>query len=363
MTSVLALTRYDRKGASSRVRFRQFVEPLRARGIEVTLAPFFDDAYLWELYARKPRQFVRIGVTYARRLRQLLGARRYDVVWLEKEALPWLPAWLETGCLRGTRYVVDFDDAWFHRYGGHHWSLLRILLGGKLEAVVRRAQSVVVGNTYLEAWARAAGANNVVRLPSVVDTDRYPGIPAGERGTFTIGWIGHPLTAGYLHEVAAALRTLSRDETMVVRVVGAADTDLHGVRLECRPWCEQREVSEIEAFDVGIMPLPDTPWERGKCGYKLIQYMAAARPVVASPVGASGEIVKAGETGFLASGQEEWIAALTRLRDDPQLRREMGRRGRARVEACYSVQSNVATAARVLAEAAGKVRDPHAGAG
>lgn len=348
MTSVLLLCRYDRCGASSRVRFFQYVQLLEARGFRITIAPFFDDAYLTALYEGRQAGLRRIAAYYARRLRWLRAVDGYDVVWLEKEALPWSPAWLEGWWLRRVPYVMDLDDAWFHRYGLHDFWIVRALLGDKLERVARRARTVVTGNGYLESWARCTGADEVVRIPTAVEADHYSGQSPPTRETFTIGWIGQPLTAVYLEVVAEALRWVGGDPSARVRVVGADNVRLAGVRVEHRPWSEAHEVAEIEAFDVGIMPLPQTPWEEGKCGYKLIQYMAAARPVVASPVGVNRDLVRHGVNGYLAETTEEWVDALLRLRSDRDLRARMGLAGRRMVEAHYSVSKVVGRLAQVL---------------
>jgi glycosyltransferase involved in cell wall biosynthesis len=127
-------------------------------------------------------------------------------------------------------------------------------------------------------------------------------------------------------------------------------------------WDEDTEARDIAAFDVGVAPLADGPWERGKCGFKIIQYMAAGRPVVASAVGANRSIVQHGITGFLASTDAEWTAALRTLEGDRDLRRRMGDAGRRLVEERYSIQANVPALAACLQEAAGRRRGSAAGA-
>jgi len=352
MIRVLLLSRYGRTGSSSRLRFLQYTQELEARGIAVEPAPFFDDRYLSRRYAGFGPRPDHIAQYYVRRLRELGSARRYDLIWLEKEALPWLPAWAEQLCLGRTPYVLDLDDAWFHRYGLHHFSMVRSLLGDKLETLARRAAAVVVGNDYLEAWAQAAGAREVVQIPTTVDVDRYPQTPPPKQnGSFTIGWIGQPSTVAYVHDIAGALRQVCEHSAAYVRLVGVEGPGLPGVPLECRPWTEASEVGEIASFDVGIAPLRDGPWERGKCGYKILQYMAAGRPVVASRVGANASLVREGETGLLVETEHEWIQALTRLRRDPPLRSRMGQAGRLRVEKHYSLEANTYRILKTLHEA------------
>ena len=146
--------------------------------------------------------------------------------------------------------------------------------------------------------------------------------------------------------IKPALETVCTGRNARVVLVGAGLVDLSSVPVEIRPWSYSEEVTEIQQFDVGIMPLPDAPWERGKCGYKLIQYMACAKPVVASPVGANCDIVKQGVNGFLASTQAEWIDALNTLRSQPEVRVRMGSVGRCDVESKFCLR---VTAPRLLA--------------
>jgi glycosyltransferase involved in cell wall biosynthesis len=338
---VLLLSRYGRLGASSRVRSYQYQPYLRAAGIEVTAAPLFDDFYLEYLYGHAARSFTALPRAALRRLQHLLTTTRYDLLWVEYELFPWAPALLERLlAASGQRYVVEFDDAVFHRYDRHHSVVVRQLLGRKIDVVMRKAAAVIAGNPYLAARARVAGARRIEHLPSVIDLDRYP--LAAEQASdrpFTIGWIGSPATAIYLHAIAPALREVCADGGTRVRLIGAPSSfELPGIAVEHRVWVEAREAEEIQAFDIGIMPLPNGPWERGKCGYKLIQYMACGKAVVASPVGVNEQIVAAPAAGLLASNTAEWTSALRQLRADRDLRAAMGREGRRRVEQGYSLQ-------------------------
>ena len=336
---VLALTRYGRLGASSRLRFYQYLPRLEQGGITVTVAALSSDEYVARLYAGRRPGFASIAQDYLRRAGRLASLRRYDLLWVEKELFPGEPALIERLLAGiGIPYVVDYDDATFHRYDRSGNPLLRHLWPRKIDAVMRGAALVIAGNGYLAERARAAGARRVEILPTVVDPGRYPVRPPPAGEPFTVGWIGTPVTQRYLTPVAGALAAIVAAGGRV-RLVGAdrVPDGLPVAATELRPWSEESEANEILGFDVGIMPLDDTEWERGKCGYKLLQYMASARPVVASPVGVNPEIVEQGVTGFLAATPEEWRAALARLRDDPALRTGMGTAGRRRLEAGYSI--------------------------
>ena len=356
MVSVLLLCRYDRLGASSRLRFLDFVKPLAARGIEVTPLPLVDDGYLRAFYAGHLPNPLNLAAAYAKRLAALLEIHRFDVVWLEKEALPWLPAWIETRLLNRASYVMDIDDAWYLRYDTHRLVPVRRLLDGKFTRLARGADVVVAGNRHLAAWAAASGARDIEVLPTVIDIDRYTVTPAATRRPPVVGWMGSPSSAGYLGLVMGAFARLG--DRVRFRVVGAGDAcPSAGVSVERVAWSEETEIAELNGFDIGIMPLADGPWERGKCGYKLIQYMAAARPVVASPVGINMTLVRDGENGFLAGDEDAWVRAIERLISEDGLRVAMGAAGRRLVESGYTLQSVLPRLEAVLRRAAEKRRN------
>lgn len=350
---VLLLARYGRLGATSRQRHLLFLPALAAAGIQVTVDALLDDDYVRRLHeGRKPRPGA-ILAAYARRLARMPAAGRWDAVWVEKEILPWLPAvaerWL---ALAGVPMVVDYDDAWFHRYDRHPRPLVRRLLGGKIARVMRTAATVVAGNGYIAEHARRAGAGRIEIVPTVVDTGAYRPQPAPDGRPPTIGWIGTPGNARYLDPIRPALAAACRDAGARLLLVGAGGAEaLGGLPGEVRAWDQAREAADLADMDIGVMPLPDSDFERGKCGYKLIQYMAAGRPAVASPVGVNGTIVAEGRTGYLPAGPEAWTEALLALARDPALRRRMGEAGRERATVHYSLAAWAPHQVRILREA------------
>ena len=338
--NVLLFSRYGRHGASSRIRTQQYVDYLASRGIRVTTSILLDNDYLAALYAGGGTHALRIAAAYVRRGRALARARRYDLVWIEKELFPWLPPWAERVLeTLGIPYVVDYDDATFHHYDRNPRAVVRGLLGRKVDRIMCGASAVVAGNEYLAERARIAGARRIEIVPSAVDCRAYSVPERPPNDPPVIGWIGTPITSRYLVAIEDALAEVCRERRARLILVGARPDAVFGVEAEIRPWSEASEVADVQSFDVGIMPLPDEPWERGKCGYKLIQYMACGRAVVTSPVGANRMIVAEGESGFMASSGEEWIRALSTLRDDADLRGRMGAAGRRRAEKnfCTSV--------------------------
>lgn len=336
---ILALTRYSSLGPSSRVRFYQYIPALASNGMQVTVAPFLGSDYVRNLYAGKKQPVLSVLKAYFSRVVHLLNSHHFDLLWIEKELFPWLPTRADNLLLRpGIPCVVDYDDAVFHRYDQHANPLVRALLGRKIDGIMRHATTVVVGNDYLADRAHQAGARRIERLPSVVDINRYTVKEKAEE-QFRIGWIGSPVTAPYLGSIRDALEEVIRQNGAHLVLVGVGDQDpLPGLEKEILPWSEETEVAHIQSFDVGIMPLPDGPFEQGKCGYKLIQYMACGLPVVASPVGMNTLIVEQRKTGFQASSTAEWLDALFLLTRQPELCHAMGQAGRKVVESEYSLQ-------------------------
>jgi glycosyltransferase involved in cell wall biosynthesis len=351
---ILVLTRYGRLGASSRLRMFQYLPWLKQAGFDCQVQPFLNDEMLQTRY--KTGRYGRSGLihAYVVRVWQLMQRSRFDLVWIEKEALPWLPAWFERTLLRGVPYVLDYDDAVFHNYDLHPSVWVRRLFGRRLDRLMAGARLVVGGNDYLALRACKAGAPWVEVVPTVIDLVRYAAKVHSNHqvGIPRIVWIGSPSTVKYLAELQPALTSLAQRFQFTLRVVGAK-LDMPGVDVECVPWTEDTEVASIFQCDVGIMPLSDSPWERGKCGYKLIQYMACGLPVVASPIGVNTQIVRDGQNGFLAEGSDAWVAQLAQLLSDPILRETMGMAGRQDVEEKYCVQQLAPRVASLLQKAAG----------
>ncbi len=353
---ILLLSRYGSLGASSRLRAYQFLPYLRSRGFAISVSPLFDDEYVRRLYSQRLPNAPRVAAGYLRRAAELLRGPAVDLLWLEREAFPFLGAGPELRLLRatGVPFVLELDDAVFHRYGRHRSGVVRRCLGDKIEQLMKNARLVVAGSEYIARHARDAGAEWVEHVPTVVDMERYT-VPSSEGTPFTIGWIGTPSTAPYLQAAAAPLRTfLGRHRDARFLVVGAAGVRIEGVSVETADWAEASEPYQVARMDVGIMPLTDGPYENGKCGYKLIQYMAAGKPVIASPVGANRSIVQEGISGFLPGNRGEWCDRLELLYRNADLRRRMGAAGRTRVEREFSLQAVAPRVAKLLRHAAGK---------
>jgi glycosyltransferase involved in cell wall biosynthesis len=337
---VLGLSLYGPQAASHRVRLSQFQPNLAAAGIDLQIQSLLDNAYLQRSFSGRRPSLRCLIAAYGRRIRALRQADRFDLTIVYAELLPFLPGWLERQLLQ-IPFLYDCDDAFFLKYRSGRLRLLQSLLGAKADRLMAAAVAVTAGNTGLAAHARRFNSNVTV-LPSVVDTDQFRPAepPQAERsaGPFTVGWIGSPSTALYLQLLVEPVQQLVRERPVRLLVVGGPAPAIAGVEVIEQPWSLVQEVPLIQQFDVGVMPLPDTPWTRGKCAYKLIQCMACGIPVVASRVGANVEAVPP-ECGLLAESPEQWLAAFRRLAAEPELRQRMGTAARQWVEKKYSLRS------------------------
>jgi glycosyltransferase involved in cell wall biosynthesis len=338
---IALFTKYGDLAASTRQRFNQYAPFLKAEGIELVPRPLLDDGYLEKLYKGGGRDSIHVAGRYLDRLFWLLSRPDADLIWLHCELFPFLPGLIERFARwPGKPVVFDYDDAIFHNYDQHSTALVRQVLGQKLRSTIGGAELVIAGNAYLANYARPL-CRRVEIVPTVVDTSFLH-----ERGQansvdrlLRVGWIGTPSTwSEYMLNVMPALMPTLEDMDAQLAVMGAGRGAVAQPRLDIEDWSEEAEVPFLQSLDVGIMPLTDSSWARGKCGYKLIQYMACGIPVIASPVGVNAEIVEHGVNGFLVTTETEWTEALRILLSDPALRTRMGREGRRKVERDYSLQ-------------------------
>jgi len=325
---------------------------LRSLGIDLQIQSLLDDDYLQRSFCGRRPSLRGLYVAYGRRVQALCQADQFDLAIVYGDLLPYLPSWLECRLLR-IPFVYDCDDAFFLKYSTGRLRLLQPLMGAKTNRLMSLAVAVTVGNDWLAAKARLSN-NNVTVLPSVVDTEHYrpPDPPPAARPgqPFTLGWIGSPSTAPYLQLLVDPLQQLACERPVRLLVVGGPAPAIDGVEVIKLPWSLEQEVPLIQQFDVGVMPLPNTLWARGKCAYKLVQCMACGIPVVASPVGANVHVVSP-ECGLLADSSEDWLASLRYLAADTERRQLMGIAARQRVRQHFSLQSTLPVLTRVIKQA------------
>ena len=352
MIKLLGLALYGPLAASHRYRFGQFAPGLASIGIDLQIRHLLGDNYLHARFngqALPIKSMIKDGMN---RFKDLCYQGDFDAVMLQCELMPLMPGWLEQALIRKP-YIYDFDDAFYLKYRTGKMNWAKPLLGSKFDTVMSGAAAVTAGNYALANYASRFNGNTHY-LPTVVDTDRYlPMKGTRDSAVFTVGWIGSPSTAPYLQELIKPLSDLGKEGAVRLIVIGGKAPKIPNVSIVEHEWHEHTELDLINAFDVGVMPLLDDDWARGKCAFKLIQYMACAVPVIASPVGANVDVVN-NESGLLASNAKEWLEAFRLIRDKPSMRNNMGEAGRARVVQHYSLQQNLPKLAGVIHQVLGK---------
>jgi glycosyltransferase involved in cell wall biosynthesis len=337
--TIVFFTKYSRKGASSRVRSLQYIPLYEQKGYICKVKNLFNNEYLSRLYSKRSVTFL-ILKAYIKRILQLLFIRRSNIIIIEKELFPYLPSLAEWLLFKlGFKYYVDYDDAIFHNYDKSKSTLIRFFLKNKIDRVMKFSFYVIAGNKYLAERAYKAKANKIIVIPTVVDTEKYilKAYCSELKNAIVIGWIGTPITSKYLKPLVPVFKELAKNYQIKLRLIGTkTGIGIKGIE-EIVEWSEVKEVALINSFDIGIMPLDDVEWEKGKCGYKLIQYMACGLPVIASPVGVNSELITEDENGFLATCHTEWKEKLIKLISSSDLRQNMGRKGRKLVEEKYSL--------------------------
>jgi len=329
----------------------QWAPALAAEGIDVDFAPFEDTRLHDVLY--RPGHVVQkmsaVAAAFSRRRHMLQRLRAFDVVYLFREAALLGPAFFERLIARsGVPMLFDFDDAVFEPYKSPSNGYLSLLkFPGKTATTCRRSSHVLAGNEYLAAYARRFN-EHVTVVPTTIDTDRYrPASQSSGGRPLVIGWSGSHSTLMHLRTLDKVLQRVAGRRQFRLRVIGASHS-IEGVAIDALPWRACTEIDDLRAIDIGIMPLPDDRWSRGKCGLKALQYMALGVPTVCSPVGVNPSIIQHDVNGLLASTDDEWIASLERLLDDEALRQRLGREGRATVERRYSAAVQVPVVRDVL---------------
>lgn len=323
MSSILFLTS-GRRAPSSRFRVLQYLSRLRADGFRVAVAPCVPDKYLSHYdfrFGGLPLAALLTGAKCVSRLLSILRSPFHDLAFIEREIIPHLTPFFERFAAAIQPSIhFDFDDAIHLKYGADD----------PVARVIRLARGVTAGNEWLAEYAMRHNPRVSV-VPTAIDADRFtPGNP----GDVPLVWTGTSSNLRFLAQIAPALRRVPGAKLLVI--CDRPPDDL-GVPTEFVRWSESSEVDSLRRGRIGIMPLPDTDWSKGKCGFKLLQYLACGIPCVASPVGVNPEILEGGACGLLARTEDEWVESLTRLLRDTALARTLATRGRTRVESNFSV--------------------------
>lgn len=336
-----------------RFRLEQWEPYLKDENISVDYFAFTDESLRKILYKEGHYAAKSFGMfrSLVRRLGHILKSSDYDAVYLYRTASMIGPAWLEKLLsFRKVPIIFDFDDAIFlentskanKRFGWAKFS-------GKTADICRLSTSVVVGNSYLAGYAEKYN-DNVYIIPTSIDTTKYKPTQSKQNGRVIIGWTGSSTSQYHLEKFEPVLENIIKDLDVDLRVISDRKPDFKKLASEWQPWSAEREVEITSQFDIGIMPIPDDDWSRGKCAAKALQYMALEIPAICSDVGANRDVINQGINGFLAETPEEWKDALSKLVKDYTLRKQMGVEARKTVVENYSMKKCAKLFARAVNE-------------
>jgi glycosyltransferase involved in cell wall biosynthesis len=334
-----------------RFRMEQWEPLLRRAGVEIVFAPFECE----DLHAHlsRPggawRKLRLISRAWGRRARLLRSIREYDAAYIFREASVLGPPLFERRVWRaGVPLIFDFDDAIFVPYTSPSNGYLSLLkFPAKTGTICRMAAHVMAGNPYLADYARQFNARVTV-VPTTIDTEKYTIERPKPVAVPVIGWSGSYSTLKYLNILREPLRRLAQQTRFRLRIIGARHYEIEGVDVEALPWRSETEVADLRPIDIGVMPLPDDRWARGKCGLKALQYMALGIPTICSPVGVNCDIIQDGENGLFASTPEEWVDKLEWLIRSVEDRQKLGLAGRASVDSEYSARVQAPRVQRIF---------------
>jgi glycosyltransferase involved in cell wall biosynthesis len=323
-----------------RYRIEQWEPLLRERGVTIDYHSFEDEELHAVIYkaGNMRRKLQLVGRAFQRRAALMRRLRQYDAVYVFREAALLGPPVFERLIARsGVPLIFDFDDAIFVPYRSPSNGYLSYLkFPAKTRTICRLASHVMAGNPFLADYAREVN-RHVTIVPTTIDTEKYRVDETRAASDVpVIGWSGSYSTVQHLDTLRAALQRLATEERFRLRVIGTPKYELEGVEVEAMPWRAATETADLSVMDIGIMPLPDDRWSKGKCGLKALQYMALGIPTICSPVGVNIDIIRDDRNGFIAATEDEWIEKLKRLLRSTELRSRLGQAGRATVEAQYS---------------------------
>lgn len=319
--------RYSALGPSSRYRVFQFEKLYRSAGVELQVQELFDDQYFdilrssWSTI-RKPSYIVS---RYSKRCRFANSLQDANLVVIEHQLFPYAPNAFEKRYLP-SRYVLEYDDAIYLKHPR------------KMPRLIQQATAVIAGNEELAEYARKFN-NEVHVVPTVLDTRIFAPSPKSQSTKVRIGWTGLEYNFRYLQSLAPVFRRLLARLPVEIVILSGSPPANFDFPFRFEKWSAQKEAQQINEFDIGVMPLADDAWSRGKCGMKLLQFMALELPAVSSPVGVNRWILQDGLNGFLADSERMWEERLTQLVQEEELRRKLGREARKTVEQGFSMQS------------------------
>lgn len=339
---ILFIVPYPTDGSSNRFRVEQYLPHLKKEDINYSVRPFCN-RYLYRILYKKGFFFRKIFffiIFTFRRISDIVIACSCDIIFIHREAFPF-GTFMESIFSKWKKKIIyDFDDALFLPNVSDSNQLIKIFKNtSKTKKIIGMSDYVIAGNDFLKAYALKFNSNVSV-IPTPIDTDKYrPLSGRNPDANVTIGWIGSTTTVRYLDILINVFNIIFKKYNYVnLVIVGGRWNTLTDRKILCKEWSLETEVNDLQSFDIGIMPLADDDWSKGKCAFKIIEYMAVGIPVVASAVGMNTEVIQNGVNGFLANTDKEWMEKFSLLIENPGLRKTMGDAGRRTVEEKYSLK-------------------------
>ena len=337
----LTVHRKDRS-PSQRFRFEQYIDFLEHNGFECKHFYLIGEKEDKVFYAKgRFVQKAKIVLQFYLRLLKLLRTEKnIDICFIQREAFVLGTTFFERKFSKRARMIFDFDDSiWLQNVSDANKKFVFLKNANKTVDLIRISDVVFAGNQYLADFALKHN-QNVVIVPTTIDTNEYfPVSRKKENEKITIGWSGSITTIQHFNYALPVLRRIvdKYGDRVAIKVIGDGNYVNKELGIQGLPWRKETEIEELCSFDIGIMPLPDDEWAKGKCGLKGLQYMALAIPTIMSPVGVNTEIIRDGENGFLAAAEEEWISKISALIENSELRDNIGKEGRNTVVSKFSV--------------------------
>ena len=344
---IVYFTKHTTAGPSSRHRSYAYQAYLEENGFAIMAYALFPSAYLKQFYKSNRKPALIAFYAYVRRFFQLLFFKKYDIVYIEYELFPYLPFSVEKWLLRKQKHIViDYDDAVFHNYDNSKKGWIRKWCGDKIQRLVALADVVITGSPYLTRWMLPY-AKEVIEIPTCISMQQYTTTPVAklsseEKKMFRIGWIGSATTSPFVLLIKDCLLQLQELYNIKLVLVGfdtKLEKDLKGLHYVNYPWQESTEVALLKTCSVGVMPLPNEPFAKGKCGFKLIQYMACGLSTVSTPMEANIKINHGGDNLF-ANTTFEWYSCLSAMIQNQPFYKEAGEKNKAIAAEYYSVENN-----------------------
>ncbi len=331
------------RSPSQRFRFESYFDFLQSNGYECKLKYIISEKTDRIFY--HPKSLLRKSIIFLQcfllRIWHVMISGGYDIIFIQREAFMTGSIFFEQMFKKsGAKIIFDFDDAiWKHDVSAANKKLGWLKRPGKTADIIALADVVIAGNSYLQNFA-ARYNSHIVIIPTTIDTEKYtPQKRKSHTKKICIGWSGSITTIRHFEMAIPVLLQLKEKyaDAIYFNVMGDEKYYHHDLNIKGKAWNSATEVDDLNEFDIGIMPLPDDEWTKGKCALKGLQYMALQIPTVMSPVGVNNEIIIQGENGYLCSTNEEWFAALSLLIDDTALRSKTGIAARHTVEQKFSI--------------------------